>query len=349
MRAGVDYDEVEMTSLIGIGVLLAFATAANAGQTPGQVCESGKNRDAGKYAACLSKAGAKLLGTRGSCLPAPEQPCYGDGDCPSSTTCEKDLGGYGRTIDRCEETFARKWARLDFRAEYAGDQCPDGLSFTEVKEAIDQWIASLAGGLAGNGLTTGASGFRGQVRQTGLTRCYDAVGNEIGCAGTNQDGELQTGLPAMFTDNGDGTISDAVTGLMWEKLGDDGSIHDKDNVYSWNAAFDRVATLNSGIGFAGYKDWRLPNINELQSVIDYASPVSGAHESLDTGCAVGCSSMSCSCTQPSYYWSTTSQPFNLIAAWVVDFRDGQVLGLQKTDTNRFTRAVRGGLGAPPQP
>ncbi len=62
----------------------------------------------------------------------------------------------------------------------------------------------------------------------------------------------------VFTDNGDGTVTDSATGLMWQQS-DDG------NKYNWEEALS-VATNSS---FAGYKDWRLPNIKELQSIVDY--------------------------------------------------------------------------------
>ena len=54
--------------------------------------------------------------------------------------------------------------------------------------------------------------------------------------------------------------NDVNTGLMWEKLSDDGSIHDRDNLYTWDDAFAvKVATLNSG-SFAGRTDRRVPNV-----------------------------------------------------------------------------------------
>jgi hypothetical protein len=59
--------------------------------------------------------------------------------------------------------------------------------------------------------------------KTGQTSAY----------GTGSDGNLQKGASRAYTDNGDGTITDNTTGLMWEKKSDDGTIHDKDNTYTW--------------------------------------------------------------------------------------------------------------------
>jgi len=59
---------------------------------------------------------------------------------------------------------------------------------------------------------------------------------------------------------------------MWEKLSADGGIHDENNVYAWeNARFIKVAALNGGGGFASHTDWRLPNVNELQSLVSYGA------------------------------------------------------------------------------
>lgn len=62
-----------------------------------------------------------------------------------------------------------------------------------------------------------------------------------------------------FVDNGDGTISDLATGLMWQKA-DDGNPRD------WESALSYAENLVS----AGYDDWRLPNAKELQSIVDYS-------------------------------------------------------------------------------
>jgi hypothetical protein len=113
------------------------------------------------------------------------------------------------------------------------------------------------------------------VLKTGQTKCWDSAGTEITCTGTGQDGEFQKGVALSYTDNGDGTITDNATRLMWEKLGNldftanFSDPHDVDNnTYTWAQAFQKIADLNTA-NFAGYSDWRLPNIMELESLIYY--------------------------------------------------------------------------------
>ena len=62
-----------------------------------------------------------------------------------------------------------------------------------------------------------------------------------------------------FVDNGDGTVSDNATGLMWQKA-DDG------NGRNWEESLEYAENLE----LATYYDWRLPNAKELQSIVDYS-------------------------------------------------------------------------------
>lgn len=175
-----------------------------------------------------------------------------------------------------------------------------------------------------------------RVLATGQTTCYDSDGNVIACAGTGQDGALQKGVARSYTDNGDGTITDNATGLMWEKLTNpgDGSIHDWNNVYTWADAFAvKIAALNTPSCFAGHCDWRLPNINELQTLADYG----GAGPAIDPAFNSGGSF-----TQIYFYWSSTTYAYVYHAyAWFVNFFDGSVFADIKT-RGLFVRAVRGG-------
>ena len=78
---------------------------------------------------------------------------------------------------------------------------------------------------------------------------------------------------SFYVDNGDGTITDNRTALMWEKLYNDNSVrHDYNNVaYLWEGAFKKVDDLNAE-NFAGHSDWRLPNIRELDSIVVFDNP-----------------------------------------------------------------------------
>lgn len=71
----------------------------------------------------------------------------------------------------------------------------------------------------------------------------------------------------MYVDNGDGTISDLATGLMWTK-GDSGSYKAgdiADGTMNWEDAL----AWSEGLDVAGHSDWRLPSAKELQSIVDY--------------------------------------------------------------------------------
>ena len=192
------------------------------------------------------------------------------------------------------------------------------------------------------------AGLPAMPLQTGQTTCYGANGGVIPCAGTGQDGEFQNGIPRSFTDNGDGTVTDDATGLMWEKISDDGSIHDKDDGYTWQNAFDsKIAALNAAT-FAGYNDWRLPNRFELFSLVN-PTTANATFPEFDTGCVPGCTVLTCSCTRLTFTWSSTTYPYIPDRAWNVVFGvhgfggGGFNSGDPKSYGGAAVRAVRGGL------
>lgn len=179
-----------------------------------------------------------------------------------------------------------------------------------------------------------------ELPATGQVTCWAQGGNVVPCLGTGQDGDVQAGATLSYLDNGDGTITDLTTGLTWEKLSYDGSIHDWNGAYRWETAFvSKIATLNSTV-FAGHTDWRVPNHKELVSILDlemYSPSVSPAFHS---GCTPGCTVTSCSCTSSTWYWSSTSLTINGSYAFYVLFSDGLVNLEPKTLFLRV-RAVRG--------
>jgi len=78
-----------------------------------------------------------------------------------------------------------------------------------------------------------------------------------------QDGQFQFNTPS-YTDNGDGTISDNITGLIWMK--------EMDEKMTFKEAFAYAENLELG----GYNDWRVPSIKELYSLILFTGKVKGA-------------------------------------------------------------------------
>lgn len=109
-----------------------------------------------------------------------------------------------------------------------------------------------------------------QLPRTGQTGCWNTNGTPIPCDGTGQDGDTLTGVAVptpRFTDNGNGTLTDSLTDLVWIKNAD------CYNAITWQQALDRAGTLASGAcglddsSVAG--DWRVPNRNEMLSIINY--------------------------------------------------------------------------------
>jgi len=71
-------------------------------------------------------------------------------------------------------------------------------------------------------------------------------------------------MAKRFVDNGDGTVTDTESGLMWKQT--DG-FQDESIFHHWMKAYDYVRELNN-VKFAGYLDWRMPNLEEAESIYD---------------------------------------------------------------------------------
>jgi len=109
------------------------------------------------------------------------------------------------------------------------------------------------------------------IVDTGQNTFWNSNGEEIaapveGDAFYGQDAQF-TGNAPSYQDNGDGTVSDQVTGLMWTQspdLNGDGTINEADKLTLVEAV---ASTSNVTVG--GYSDWRLPTIKELYSLINF--------------------------------------------------------------------------------
>ncbi len=167
-----------------------------------------------------------------------------------------------------------------------------------------------------------------QIPQTGQSACFDAAGAPTGCAGTGQDGELRMGLVApvpRITDNGDQTVTDNLSGLIWSKNGNIAS-----GTKNWHEALDYIKNLN-GSNYQGHNDWRLPDINELQSLISR-----GAGNQADWLNSGGFTAASAN-----FYWSSSTVAGLAIYAWGVAMNNGYV-GMNTKTLNFYVWPVRGG-------
>jgi len=138
----------------------------------------------------------------------------------------------------------------------------------------------------------------------------------------------------LFSDNLDGTITDQLTGLTWQKCSDGqnyGVASDcssgSSTLHPWAAALNHCETLN----FAGQTDWRLPDRNELSSIVDVNQHPNAA---VDPTAFPNTSLLK--------YWTSTTDSAAPVYAWEILFDYGDVADAPKGNSNSI-RCVRLGL------
>ncbi|MEJ2397667.1 MAG: DUF1566 domain-containing protein [Gammaproteobacteria bacterium] len=166
---------------------------------------------------------------------------------------------------------------------------------------------------------------------TGANKCYNAT-SPINCPLTEtepyfgQDFQFASN-PMSFTNNGDGTITDNVTNLMWQMT----PVAINYNWYEASGTYDASANpttmdICGSLNLGGYSDWRLPDKREILSIVDYgnANPAIYTSNFPDTS---------------TYdYWTNTT--YNTTDAWYVRFTDGGVTTVNKT-SGKHVQCVRG--------
>jgi uncharacterized protein DUF1566 len=165
-------------------------------------------------------------------------------------------------------------------------------------------------------LISATSALAGKLPATGQTTAYPARNNgDQAPVAVPDDGTLQRRATLHYTVLPDGTVKDLNTGLIWEVKCDRlvGCLpqHNVHNTYPWSGdgaedtIWDWLDQINTegGTGYAGHNDWRVPNVRELQSIVDYGvfnptiDPIFGP-------------------TATSRYWSSTTFALDPSAAWM---------------------------------
>lgn len=180
-------------------------------------------------------------------------------------------------------------------------------STTALPTTTNAWLIQFVAGAIGISSKTGTryvwpvrggSGGAIALPKTGQTTSY-AIGD---------DGDLEAGvtwLSSRFLDNGDNTITDRLTGLMWTKNSSESS-------GTWQQALDYVAGMNSG-SHTNYShiNWRLPNVLDLRSLLDagHSAPMLPSGHPFTN-------------VSGTYKWASTNFKSATTKAWIVSAQAG---------------------------
>ncbi|MFT5127033.1 MAG: hypothetical protein ACI8W8_000633 [Rhodothermales bacterium] len=202
----------------------------------------------------------------------------------------------------------------------------NGAAASEVLTGKTYWSLKSGGawGLQTGTATIGGGPPRAIVGKTGQTTSY----------ATGDDGDLEPGLAPpspRFTDNGDGTVTDNLTNLIWLK-----DVRASSNIFTWDSCVifsNNLANGEQGLSDGSSAgDWRFPTVKEMRSLIDLgnASPsLPSGHPFTNVG-------------STTRYWSSTTYAANTTSsAWDVSVGEGRVRAISKTNA-RPVWPVRGG-------
>ena len=123
-------------------------------------------------------------------------------------------------------------------------------------------------------------------------------------------------LKAEFLKSGD-IVKDSISKLEWQ-----------DDAVGSTMAWEDAITYCEDLSLGGYSDWRLPNVNELKSIVDRVKVYPAIKDGFEN-------------VSSNYYWSSTTHDFYKDYAWIVDFDYGFVGSDYKVDSY-YVRCVRDG-------
>lgn len=135
--------------------------------------------------------------------------------------------------------------------------------------------------------------------------------------GSSKKASLTPVVIHRYQNNGDGTVTDFKTGLMWQKA-DDGI---------WKT-WPNAKTYCNQLELAGHDDWSLPTIGVLETIIDYTKFGPAINSVFDC--------------QSSLYWTATACAHKLDYAWHVDFGNGSSGASHTEHAYNYVRCVREG-------
>jgi hypothetical protein len=265
-----------------------------------EICDDGKDNDCdGEVDECCNKLPAATIR-----IPV-DSSSYTEGDTITFT-------GFGDDIEDGNLTgsfliwSSDKDGQIGTGASFTRDDLSVGrhtitLTATDSKEAIGTHSVTII--VKNEHIHQGWTMLN--LPDTGQTQSYTEI------FGEDSDYTIN---PPSYTDNGNGTVTDNVTGLIWQQ-------EDDDTMRTW----EKSCTYCTDLTLGGFSDWRLPFKKELMSIVDYGTYDPSIDKTYFTN------------TKPSCYWSYTTCAYN---PWYVTFYCGFVANWELNDC--YVRCVRAG-------
>lgn len=359
-RAAVDHavDEFRLYAAKSLALCLEKVDAVKAVKRVDEAAQAAVATCSGQLSAIAPggrHAFARTLGT------AVDRRC--SGQAPEATSLLVRCGADPSDCEtvECAATRCRRavWREVGRRQPRAAEWLAEVRPFLLAASGEGSPVAELTREIASEIEPTPSRSTNAVLPATGMRTSYRAIlADTSRPVAVPDDAAVAAGAPLRFLDNADGTITDLSTGLMWEKkCGECQGPHRTSALFSLEAKRGATSVaewldgLNreGGTGFAGYDDWRLPDVEELQSIVDYerfnpaVPPVFDAPQ-----CGISCSDVrdsACSCTALNAYWTSTTVVANPERAFVIGFNLGLVGDLGKRE-EAMARAVRNGADRP---
>ena len=174
---------------------------------------------------------------------------------------------------------------------------------------------------------------------TPITSCIIFTGSllvsslTVADCSNNRNNDIDITKPdSIYNDHADGTVTDIKTGLMWQKCSQGqaynaGACDNAATAVNWQTALTSAQTANTGSDYS-YNNWRLPNKNELESLVEVACRTPAINDTLFPS------------TESADYWSSSPYTFSANGAWNVHFSYGNVHGNIKSTIPTYVRLVR---------
>ena len=172
------------------------------------------------------------------------------------------------------------------------------------------------------------------VLQTGQSKSYDEIGAEVSDGSVGDDGYYRSGAGRSYSrDLSNGIVTDKATGLMWQDNVDAAAV-----TRPWvrgsaamsgsygDTSGDTAATYCAQLELGPYRDWRLPTVRELKSLVDYSRQEPSLDPVFEN-------------VAWDYYWSVTTCGVFPAFACGVTFAGGESEGLDKSALH-YVRCVR---------